>query len=87
MQIKKPMDKPEAPPRIPKGVLKCSGHNPNAQEAHNYSIFEDLGKNPCAKPALEVLQNCPTQRKALLSSLGVTDGRSPSVIKFETHGI
>ena len=31
--IKNPMDKPEAPPRIPKGVLKCSGHNPNARAA------------------------------------------------------
>ena len=31
LQIEKPTDKPEFPPRIPKGVLKCSGHNPNAQ--------------------------------------------------------
>ena len=28
--IEKPADKPEAAPRIPKGVLKHSGHNPNA---------------------------------------------------------
>ena len=31
--IEKPTDKPEAAPRIPKGVLKHSGHNPNAQAA------------------------------------------------------
>ena len=36
---------------------------------------------------LEVLQTCPSQRKALLSTLGVGDDSSPSVIKFETHGI
>ena len=28
--IKKPVDKLEATPHIPKGFLKCSGHNPNA---------------------------------------------------------
>ena len=30
LHIKKPVDKPEVAPRIPKGVLKRSGHNPNA---------------------------------------------------------
>ena len=30
LRIEKPADKPEAAPRIPKGVLKRSGHNPNA---------------------------------------------------------
>ena len=28
--IEKPTNKPEVTPRIPKGVLKHSGHNPNA---------------------------------------------------------
>ena len=37
--------------------------------------------------ALEVLQSCPSQRKALLSSLGVNDDDSSSVIKFETAGL
>ena len=36
---------------------------------------------------LEVIETCPPQRKALLSSLGVANGSSPSVIKFETHGV
>ena len=30
LHIEKPLDKPEATPRIPKGVLKHSRHNPNA---------------------------------------------------------
>ena len=36
--------------------------------------------------ALEVLQTCPSQRKALISALGVTGDDSSSVIKFETAG-
>ena len=43
LHIENPGDKPEAPPRIPKGVLKHSGHSPNSQVAQNYSIVEDLG--------------------------------------------
>ena len=31
LRIEKPMDKPDTTPHIPKGVLKPSGHNPNAQ--------------------------------------------------------
>ena len=37
--------------------------------------------------ALEVLQRFPSQRKALLSALGVNDDSSSSVIKFETMGL
>jgi hypothetical protein len=32
------IEKPEPPPHIPKGVLKCSTHNPNARATQNYSI-------------------------------------------------
>ena len=37
--------------------------------------------------ALEVLQSCPSQRKALLSALRVNDDNSSSIIKFETMGL
>ena len=73
MRIENPSDKTEALPRIPKGVLKHLGHNPNARAAHNYSIIEDLGQTPCAMFSLEVLHICPRQRKSLLSTLGVVD--------------
>ena len=43
LHIEKPMDKPKVAPRIPKGVLKRSGHNPNARASQNYSVVEDLG--------------------------------------------
>ena len=81
------IDKLEVPPHIPKGVLKCSGHNPNARATQKYSIVEDLGQTPCAMYVLEVLQTCPPQRKALLFSLGVSDDSSSSIIKFETQGV
>ena len=87
MRIEKPTDKLEAAPHIPKGVLKHSGHNPNARATQNYSVVEDLGHTPCAMSTLEVLQSCPSQRKALLFSLGMNDDDSSSVIKFETAGL
>ena len=52
LRIEKPTDKPEALPRIPKGVLKHSGHNPNARAAQNYSVVEDLGRTLCAMSTL-----------------------------------
>ena len=81
------MDKPKAPPHIPKGVLKRSRHTPNSRASQNYSVIKDFGQTPCAMSALEVLQTCPPQRKALLSTLGVSYDSSSSVIKFETHGV
>ena len=87
LRIEKPTYKPKAAPRIPKGVLKRSGHNPNARAAQNYSVVEDLGHTPCEMSALEVLQICSSQRKALLSALGVNDDNSSSIIKFETAGL
>ena len=49
------IEKLEPQPRILKGVLKHSTHNPNARAAQNYSIVEDLGQTPCAMLALDVL--------------------------------
>ena len=87
MRIEKPVDKPEVAPCIPKGVLKHSGHNLNARAVQNYYVVEDLGHTPCATSTLEVLQSCPSQRKALIFSLGVNDDDSSFVIKFETAGL
>lgn len=44
----------EIMPHIPKGVLTRSTHNPNSQEAQNYSIVEDIFQAPCTKSQLEV---------------------------------
>ena len=55
LHIEKPVDKPKVAPHIPKGVLKSSGHNPNARAPQNYSVVEDLGHTLCAMSALKVL--------------------------------
>jgi hypothetical protein len=81
------IEKLEPPPRIPKGVLKCSTHNPNARATQNYSIVEDLGQTPCAMSALEVLQTCPSQRNALLSALGSLEPSGSKVIKFDVTDV
>jgi hypothetical protein len=70
--------------RIPKGAFKKSSHNPNVRAAHNYSVVEDLSQTPCAISALEVLQSFPSQRKALLTSLGSTETCNPGTIMLDT---
>ena len=42
-------------PKIPKAVFKKTLHNPNARDAANYFVVEDLAHTPCAMLALEVL--------------------------------
>jgi hypothetical protein len=64
---------------IPKGAFKRASHNPNARASQNYSMVEDLSQTPCAMSALEVLQSCPSQRKALLTALGSTETCNPGV--------
>jgi hypothetical protein len=81
------IDKPDPLPHIPKGVLKRSSHNPNARATQNYSIVKDLGQTPCVMSALEVLQTCPTQRNAFLSSLGALDPSGSKVIKFDVADV
>ena len=43
----------------PKALIKSAMHNPNAWAAQNYSIVEDLAKEPYAMSILEVLQSFP----------------------------
>ena len=68
-------------------MFSKSKHNPNAREAQNYSIVEDLAHAPCAMSALEVLKSCPTQIKALLSSIGTVDPNDTSLITFDLEHI
>jgi hypothetical protein len=67
LQIEKTLG--ETMTRIPKGAFKKASHNPNTRADQNYSMVEDFSKTPCVMSALEVLQSCPSQRKALLASL------------------
>jgi len=57
--------------------------NTHAHAAQNYNIVEDLVQAPSAMSALEVLQSCPAQWKALLKSIGVIDPIDTNLIIFD----
>jgi hypothetical protein len=82
LQIEKTLG--ETMTRIPKGAFKHASHNPNARAAQSYSVVEDLSQTPCAMSALEVLQSCPAQRKALLTALGSTETCNLGTIMLDT---
>jgi hypothetical protein len=67
----------------PKGVVKKSAFNPHARAAQNYSIVEDLAQAPSTMSALEVLQCCPMQRRALLKAIGGIDPTDMNFIVFD----
>ena len=58
-------------------------HNTSARAAQNYNIVEDLAQAPSAMSALEVLQTCPAQRKALLSAIGGIDPQDSMLAIFD----
>ncbi len=68
--------------RPPKATMRKAIFNPNARAARNYNIVEDLAQAPCAMSTLEVLQNCPSLRRTLLSALGAMDPASSNCIMF-----
>jgi hypothetical protein len=72
---------------IPKGAFKKASHNPNARATQNYSMVEELSQTPCAMSALEVLQSFPTQRKALLTTLGSTETCNLGTIMLDTTNL
>lgn len=57
----------------PKGVLHRTMQNTSSHATQNHNIVEDLARAPSAMLVLEVLQTCPVQRKALLSTIGGID--------------
>jgi hypothetical protein len=67
----------------PKGVVRKSAFNPHARAAQNYNIVEDLAQAPSAMSALEVLQSCPAQWKALLKAIGGIDPTDTNLIVFD----
>jgi hypothetical protein len=67
----------------PKGVARKSAFNPHARAAQNYNIVEDMAQAPSAMSALEVLQSCPAQWKALLKAIGGIDPIDTNLIVFE----
>ena len=64
-----PSNESVPPPVIPKLTIKPSKevihkstYNPRAGAAQNYNIVADLAQSPSTMSALEVLQNCPSQK-------------------------
>ena len=47
--------------------------------------MDDLAQTPTTMYALEVLKTCPTQRKALLATLGAVDPSESKLITFDTE--
>jgi hypothetical protein len=81
--IPRPNTKP--PLHIPLIPLHKNIHNPQAREAHNYSLVDELSQSLAAMSFLEVLQTCPTQQKSLLSSLGAVDPTDTRLITFDLN--
>jgi hypothetical protein len=82
LQIEKNLG--ETMTRIPKGAFKKASHNPNVRAAQNYYVVEDFSQTPCALSSLEVLQSFPSQRKALLATLGSVETCNLGTIMLDT---
>jgi hypothetical protein len=78
-----PRPSAEPPLRIPRIPLCKNVHKPQAREAHNYSLVDDLAQSPADMSVLEVLQTCPTQWKSLLSTLGEFNPTDTRLITFD----
>ena len=77
---------PELKIKPPKGVVDKLTYNTRARAAQNYNIFEDLAQSPSAMSSLEILQNCPSQKHALLSAIGVIDLIDSNLVIFNHTG-
>ena len=51
--------------------------------ASNYNIVDDLAQSPAAMSALEVLKNCLSQCKTLLSAIGAIDPNDSNLMAFD----
>ena len=60
-------------------------NNATTRAALSYSIVDDFSQTPTAMSALEVLKTFPTQRKALLATLGAVDPSDSKLITFDTE--
>jgi len=70
----------------PKGVVHKSTFNPCAGAAHHYNIVEDMAQSLSAMSTLEVLQNCPSQKQALLLEIGGIDPVGSNLVAFNHKG-
>ena len=78
-----PLPKAEIHPKPPKGLLRRN--DASGQAAHSYSIIDDLAQSPAAISTLELLQSCPSQKRALLSTIGTFDPTDDQLIVFDAR--
>ena len=69
--------------RLPKGAPRRTRHNTSVRVAQHYNIVEDLVQAPSAMSTLEVLQTCPSQRKAFLSAIRGTEPIDSMLVIFD----
>ena len=77
---------PELTIKPPTGVVHKLTFKPCARAAQNYNIVEDLAHSPSAMSTLEVLQNYPSQKQALLSTIGGIDPVDSNLVAFNHKG-
>jgi len=66
----------------PKGVVHKSTFSPRPRAAQKNNIVEYLAQSPSAMSTLEVLQKCPSQEQALLSTIGRIDPMDSNLVVF-----
>ena len=69
--------------KVPKFPLCHVANNSTTRSTLNHSIVYDLVQCPSDMSTLEVLQTCPLQRKALLSTLGFVKPSYSRLITFD----
>jgi len=67
-----------------KGIIHKSAFNPCAKAAQNYNVVEDFAQSSSAMLTLELLKNCPTQKRVLLLDIRCVDP-SDSNLVFSSH--
>lgn len=67
----------------PECVIHTSKFNLNARASQNYNIFEDIDQAPSIMLNLEVLENCPTQKKAFLLAIGCINPSYSNIVVFD----
>lgn len=76
-----PPPKVDVPHKIPKGPL-CRNVS-SSKASRTYSIVDDLEQSLATMSTMEVLHTCPSQQKAMLSSLGSMDPSDDRMIIFD----
>ena len=62
-------------------------HNTHAKATHHYNVVDDLAQSPTAMSTLEVLKIRPSQKSALLTTLGAIELLESHMMTFDIDRI